>query len=237
MRTECINGYIKKNPGSFCPGRNSRQHCGYEPVCAARRIQGRGISFYPPLPAARTGQALALRGLSAPSMRAGSGKPPAVHGAWKSLGSAMQGGGCASSPRLRQPAARSGSAGTGSATHPPPCMACCNVDQSAAPGVRLALPGGAHAGCYVISGRPRLSVSGGSGGQGWMNHALAVIVPALRDLCRCSEPASKSTPKLLRKPVFAVPGLAFGLDRPSRYHLAQNLVRACHLQTDCVCYI
>jgi len=139
MRTECINGYIKKNPGSFCPGRNSRQHCGYEPVCAARRIQGRGISFYPPLPAARTGQALALRGLSAPSMRAGSGKPPAVHGAWKSLGSAMQGGGCASSPRLRQPAARSGSAGTGSATHPPPCMACCNVDQSAAPGVRLAL--------------------------------------------------------------------------------------------------
>ena len=54
----------------------------------------------------------------------------------------------------------------GSATHPTPCMACCNVDQSAVPGARLALPGSAHAGCYVISVRPRLAGSGASGGQG-----------------------------------------------------------------------
>ena len=35
------------------------------------------------MPAARTGQALARRELFAPIMRAGSGKPPTVHGAWK----------------------------------------------------------------------------------------------------------------------------------------------------------
>lgn len=156
----------KAKTGKMPPGHVGRRR----PPPPARHGETRAATFefYPPPPAARNGQALARRGLSAPIMRAGSGKPPAVHGAWKSLGSAMQGGGRASSPRLRQPAARSGSAGTGSATHPPPCMACCNVDQSAAPGVRLALPGGAHAGRYVISGCPRLSVSGGSGGQGWM---------------------------------------------------------------------
>jgi len=42
---------------------------------------------------------------------------------------------------------------------------------------------------------------------------------------------------LLRKSVLAISGLTFSLGRPGCYHLAQNLDRSRHLQSDCICYI
>ncbi len=56
-----------------------------------RRIHASNASIYLPMPAARIGQALTLPRLSASRIRAGSAKPHAVHGAWKSPWPATQG--------------------------------------------------------------------------------------------------------------------------------------------------
>ena len=62
----------------------------------------------------------------------------------------------------------------------------------------------------------------------------AMRSPFLRIL---RKPLLHPAPKLLRKPVLAIPGLTFSLDCPGGDHLVQNLVRACDLQADCCCNI
>ena len=59
-----------------------------------------------------------------PRITPGAVTPPGAHGAWKSTGAATQALPPASSPRLRKPASRSCSAGTGSATGGRACVAC-----------------------------------------------------------------------------------------------------------------
>ena len=59
-----------------------------------------------------------------PRITPGAVTPPGAHGAWKSTGAATQALPPVSSPRLRKPASRSCSAGTGSATGGRACVAC-----------------------------------------------------------------------------------------------------------------